>query len=218
MRAELTVSARYLVVMDFHFKSVCRYFSSLRQDDLAGHALLVKIFPRLVMTIAKRPSSAFNPEMPVVELDCTVCKPISVDAFFRVCATRKFRCTTTYFGAEVEAPFFPPFATAEEWGNGESMLEERIASVSLQVPEEITGTASDRRMDWCGAHLGGKDLVFSAESDGGSWSRCEVRASLRALFRAIPPRRSGDGEPYYVEIRGLAVSDLEVIADVVSFV
>jgi hypothetical protein len=203
---------RYLVLMDAQFKSVCRYFSSLRDDDLAGHELLVKFFPRLVMTVAKRPALAFDSRYPVVDLDCTVCKPISISVLLQVCATRKFRCVTTYFGAEVSAPCFPAFVD-REWPNGNTLLEERIARISLVVPGEITASATHLGY---GGPGGGKDVVFAAESDGGSWSRCEVAQSLRAVFGSIPGRREAEGEPYYMEIRGFAVSDLQVVADVVS--
>lgn len=206
------MGCRYLVLMDAQFKSVCRYFGSLWDDDLAGHDLLVKFFPRLVMTVAKRPALAFDSRYPVVDLDCTVCKPISVSALLRVCATRKFRCVTTYFGAEVSAPSCPPFVD-EGWGVGNTLLEERIARISLQVPGEITGSATHLGY---GGPGGGKDVVFAAESDGGSWSRCEVKESLRTLFDSIPRKREAEGEPYYMEIRGFAVSDLQVVADVVS--
>lgn len=213
----LMVLYRFLVMMDHQSKSIRRYFSSLLEDDVAETEPLTKIFSRLVMTITKRTSDAFEPAFPVVDLNCTVYKPISVSTFLLVCATRKFRCATTYFGAEVEEPFLPPVADSDGWGKDDVVLEERIARVSLKLQGKITGTAAER-VGWYGTHQGGKDLVFLADDNGSNWSMWEVNESLQTLLGSIPPRRSDDVEPYYVEIKGFAVSDLCVIADIVSLV
>jgi hypothetical protein len=205
-------------MMDRPSKSVHRYFSSLLEDDVAEIEPLSKIFPRLVMTITKRTSDAFRPTSPVADLNCTVYKPISVSAFLLVCTTRKFRCATTYFGAEVEAPDLPPIADySNGWGEEDFVLEERIARVSLKGQGKITGTAVER-VGWYGIHQGGKDLVFSADDNGNNWSMWEVKESLETLLSSIPPQRSDDLERYYMEVKGFAVSDLGVIADIVSLV